>query len=283
MTRETLDVSGVLRRVSVVKGYIDGGRLAVAVMSFDSIRLAEETESLVTQGRLRKYYRTARPGRWYGGIASADCCGCNLRCVFCWSGAPRDNPGQMGKFYTPEYIFKKLTACADKLGYSQLRVSGNEPTIGKEHLLELLKLVDQTRRTFILETNGTLIGGDEDYAKRLSKFSRVHVRVSMKGTNQEEFAALTGANPEGFGLQLKALENLINANVPAHPAVMLSFSAEKSLEEFRDRVAAIDPRLAGELEEEYVFLYTHVVERLKRAGVSPRIAYSPGGIPSELI
>jgi uncharacterized Fe-S cluster-containing radical SAM superfamily protein len=22
-------------------------------------------------------------GRWYGGIATADCVGCNLRCVFC--------------------------------------------------------------------------------------------------------------------------------------------------------------------------------------------------------
>jgi len=39
---------------------------------YDPIRLAEETKKLVVRGVLRKYYRISRPGRWYGGIATAD-------------------------------------------------------------------------------------------------------------------------------------------------------------------------------------------------------------------
>jgi uncharacterized Fe-S cluster-containing radical SAM superfamily protein len=250
---------------------------------FDPVKLSADIERVVTKGELRKYYRTARPGRWYGGIASADCCGCNLRCVFCWSGAPRDNPEAIGKFYPPEHIFSKLDACARKFGYSQLRVSGNEPTIGRQHLLKLLELVDQTDYSFILETNGILIGHDRGYAGQLSKFKCLHVRVSMKGTNGQEFSTLTGAVSEAFDLQLKALGNLLDANVSCHPAVMLSFSPREGLDELMKRLEEVDPSLPKGVEEEYVFLYPHVKERLKRAGIEPRVAYTPERIPSELV
>lgn len=252
-----------------------------AIDLFDPVKLAKEIESVVVEGTLRKYYRTARPGRWYGGIATADCCGCNLRCVFCWSGAPRDHPENIGRFYSPEQIFRALDACAKKFGYHQLRASGNEPTIGKEHLLRLLELVGDTNHSFILESNGILI--DADYARRLSAFKNVHVRVSIKGTNPQEFSKLTGAIPEAFDLQLRALRELMNAGVSCHPAVMLSFSPKENLEELKERLRAIDQSLAEGVEEEYVFLYPIVARRLSRAGIKPLVAYSPDGIPSELI
>ena len=250
---------------------------------FDPIRLAEEIEKVVTKGELRKYYRTARPGRWYGGIASADCCGCSLRCAFCWSGAPRDNPETIGRFYQPDHIFKKLDACARKFGYSQLRVSGNEPTIGRQHLFKLLDLVDRTDYSFILETNGLLIGHDKDYAKQLSRFKCLHVRVSIKGVNEREFSTLTGATHEAFDLQLKALGNLLDANVSCHPAVMLSFSSREDFDGLLTRLGEVEPSLPKDVEEEYVFLYPHVKERLRRAGIEPKIAYAPNKIPPKLV
>jgi uncharacterized Fe-S cluster-containing radical SAM superfamily protein len=250
-------------------------------MSYDPLKLAREMEDIVVAGTHRKYYRTARAGRWYGGIATADCCGCCLKCVFCWSGAPRDHPETIGKFYSPEHVFNKLTTCAEKFGYKQLRVSGNEPTIGKEHLLKLLELIDGTHYRFILESNGVLI--DREYAKRLSEFKRVHVRISLKGTNREEFSLLTGAVPEAFGLQLEALRNLIDAGVSCHPAVMLSFSPEENFEGLKHRLREINPSLADDVEEEYVFLYPNVVERLNKAGIRPGIAYNPSKIPNELV
>ncbi len=176
-----------------------------------------------------------------------------------------------------------MVGCAKKFGYNQLRVSGNEPTLGMEHLLRLLELVNQTKYYFILETNGILIGYDPTYAQKLSKFDRIHVRVSIKGTNSQEYTMLTGAKPESFNLQLKALKNLLDAGVPCHPAVMLSFSSKKDFHKLLGLLREIEPEMVKEVEEEYVFLYPHVVERLKKAGIQPKIAYTPNQIPKELI
>jgi uncharacterized Fe-S cluster-containing radical SAM superfamily protein len=250
-------------------------------MTYNPLKLAREVERIVTRGILRKYYRTARSGRWYGGIATADCCGCCLKCVFCWSESPRDNPDRIGRFYSPEQIFNELIRCAKKSRYNQLRLSGNEPTIGKEHLLRLLSLIEQTEYKFILESNGVLI--DPEYARDLSKFRCVHARISIKGTNPEEFELLTGADSQTFDLPLNGLKNLLDAGVPCHPAVMLSFSPKKNLESFKHRLRDIDPVLARSVEKEYVFLYPHVVHRLNEAEAKPLTAYRPEKIPKELI
>lgn len=251
---------------------------------FDALKLSEAIEKIVVRGVERKYYRLVRGGRWYGGIATADCCGCNLRCVFCWSGAPRDHPDKIGKFYSPSQVYKALRGCALKRGYRQVRISGNEPTIGREHLLKVLELVEEEGLfNFILETNGILIGHDKKYAEELSRFTRVHVRVSIKGTSEEEFAMLTGALPEQFDLQIQALKNLLDYGVSCHPAVMLSFSSRENVKKLIDRLMEVDPVLVQEFEEEYVFMYPHVVDRLRRSGITPRISYSPSSIPEELI
>lgn len=204
-----------------------------------------------------------------------------MRCVFCWSGEPRDSPQRIGKFYSPEYIFKRLVACAERFGYNQLRVSGNEPTLGKSHLLRLLELVDQTHFKFILESNGTLI--NKEYAKQLSKFGCVHVRISLKGTCREEFSLLTKAEGWAFDLQLNALKNLLDAGVSCHPAVVLSFSSKRKIEKLKAKLQEIDPALKRDVEEEYVFLYPHVIQRLHNAGIEPIISYKPNNIPKELV
>ena len=250
---------------------------------YDPIKLSKATELVVVRGERRKYYRVARGGKWYGGIATADCCGCNLRCIYCWSGEPRDHPERVGRFYTPEEIFKALDQVARRRGYHQVRVSGNEPTIGRDHLLKLLDLVDQTNYTFILETNGILIGHDKSYAHDLAKYRCLHVRVSIKAATPQQFSQLTGAVPEGFELQLKALEHLVDAGVPCHPAVMLSFSTKGEFKQLVARIVEIEPSLLREIEAEYVFLYPHVAERLKKAGIKPYTAFTPDNIPAALI
>jgi len=51
----------------------------------------------------------------------------------------------------------------------------------------------------------------------------------------------------------------------------------------RNKLCEIDSRLAEDMEEEYVFLYPHVVERLRIVGIKPRVAYEPGRVPKELV
>ena len=234
---------------------------------YDPIVLAEETERIVVKGRLRKYYRRARSEKWYRGIASAYCCGCNLRCVFCWSGFPRDNPNKIGQFYSAEQVYNQLREVAIKSGYNQLRVTGNEPTIGKDHLFEILELVERSDFMFILETNGILVGHDRHYAEQLSDFNNLHVRVSLKATGPEEFSRLTGARPKAFYLQLESLKNLLDTEVSFNPAIMMSFSSPKGLKQLKNKLQTIDKSLLGRLEEEYVILYPPVVKRLKEAGI----------------
>ena len=221
-------------------------------------------EKLVTDGDKKKYYRF-RPAPFYGGIATADCVGCPLTCVFCWSGFPRDHPEKAGKWYKPRQVFDKLDKIAKRKGYSHMRVSGNEPTIGKEHLLHLLEIVDKTSYQFILETSGVLI--DDAYAESLSQFDNVHVRVSLKGTTEQEFHVLTGMPPGGFRAQLYALKTLITYNVSCHPAVMVSFSDPDSVTQLKERLTLISPQFY--VEEEYVMLYPLVKKRLRKAGLLP--------------
>ncbi len=236
---------------------------------------AEELKRLIIKDNLRKYYRVVRADRWYGGIATADCVGCNLSCLFCWSEEPRNHPERIGHFYPPEEIAGRLMECARRKGYKQVRMSGNEPTLAKRHLLQVLDEIEGKGYRFILETNGTLI--DSEYARDLSNFNCLSVRVSLKGTEAKEFSVLTGAEEEGFLLQLDALRNLVAHKVSCHPAVMLSFSPPENLEKLKRTLSRIDQRLERDLEEEYLFLYPHVEKRLAENRIRPLVAYYPKG------
>lgn len=256
-------------------------------LSYDSVERHMAIEKLVTragsEGQEKKYYRI-RPARWYGGIVTADCVGCGLVCRFCWV---RDEimlrPAHVGKFYDPNEIADSLTSLARKRKLSQLRVSGGEPTIGKEHLLALLDQLQGKGYSFILETNGVLVAHDQNYARDLSEYDFVHVRVSLKGCDEQEFAMLTEARPEDFELQLDSLRNLKEANVSCHPSVMASFSSKQNLERLKKRLGKISPNLSDELEIEELILYPHVERRLRKFALKHPSAHRPSEVPPEQI
>lgn len=256
-------------------------------MSFDSVQRHLAIEKLVVrdglEGQEKKYYRV-RPARWYGGIVTADCAGCGLLCKFCWvSDKVTGRPAEVGKFYTPDEIAHGFVTLAKKHGLRQLRVSGGEPTIGKPHLLQLLDRLEREGCRFILETNGILIAYDESYAEELSKYDFVHVRVSLKGCNEEEFSMLTGAKPDGFKLQLKSIEKLVEADVSCHPSIMASFSPRKNLDSLIKRLGSMSSELAKEVEIEELILYPHVINRIQKYGLKYYSAYEPKMVPPEQI
>ncbi|MGB9675868.1 MAG: radical SAM protein [Candidatus Bathyarchaeales archaeon] len=254
---------------------------------YDAVQRHLAIEKLVTRLSLgvleRKYYRI-RPARWYGGIVTADCIGCGLLCNFCWvADAVMLHPADVGRFYAPSKVAEGLVTLAKKCGLKLLRISGGEPTIGKPHLLNLLDALEGEGYRFILETNGILIAHDEDYAENLAKHKFIHVRVSLKGCCEEEFAKLTGAKPEGFTLQLKALQSLVENGVSCHPSVMSSFSTRQNLQALTRRLGQISPNLAEELEIEELILYPHVARRLQKYGLKHFKGYTPDKVPPEQI
>jgi uncharacterized Fe-S cluster-containing radical SAM superfamily protein len=168
-----------------------------------------------------------------------------------------------------------------KKRFNQMRISGNEPTICREHLINVLKLIPENY-LFILETNGILIGNDRTYAEDLSRFPNLYVRVSLKGTCEEEFSMLTGYIPEGFQLQLRAVEFLKHCGVRVHPASMISFSPRENITTLKKRLRAIDPAFE-DFEVEELILYPAVEERLKKMKLRYFTGYRPDRIPDEQI
>jgi uncharacterized Fe-S cluster-containing radical SAM superfamily protein len=157
----------------------------------------------------------------YAGIGTGYTCGCCLRCVFCWVDWSRDFPERHGQFFSADEAFQRLKEAAQRFNVRKLRISGAEPTLGKEHLLGLLAHVERSDfELFILETNGILLGADRDYVKDLSKFKKAHIRVSLKSGTPEDFARKTGAKAEAVEIPFKGIENLLDFGVSFHVAAM---------------------------------------------------------------
>jgi len=181
-----------------------------------------------------------------------------------WS---RDFPESHGKFFTPQQVFQNLLLKAKKKRVSKLRISGGEPTICKDHLLQVLEFVRSTDYLFMLETNGILLGHDQNYAKELDRFSRnLHVRVSLKAGTAEGFQRRTGAVGKFYELPYLAVKNLAQTNLEFHVACM----SDPRVMPKEERVAMLqklkEVGYHGYLEEEYCDPYPTSVVRLEKAG-----------------
>jgi len=240
---------------------------------FDPVELVKQTENIVTRngpnGQERKYEAFYVVGV-YGGISTGYCIGCCFRCIFCWVSWGRDYPERFGQFYSPEEVFNRLSEAARKRRVNKLRISGAEPTLGKNHLLRLLELVEQSEfPLFILETNGILFGVDRDYVSKVSRFTKPHVRVSLKAGTPEDFTKKTGAKPEAFEIPFQAIRNLLDYKVSFHIAAMSAdprTMTQKERYNLMEKLDEIDPNLLKSLEEEVVDDYDTALVRLKLAG-----------------
>jgi uncharacterized Fe-S cluster-containing radical SAM superfamily protein len=149
---------------------------------------------------------------------------------------------------------------------NKLRISGGEPTLGKEHLLQVLSLTEAAGLLFILETNGILLGHDAAYARALAHYRHIHMRVSLKAGSPTGFQARTGARGEFWELPFQAIEHLQQAGVPSHVAAM----TDPSLMPAEERQALLRHLQTigykDYLEEETCDPYPSSLVRLKAAG-----------------
>ena len=243
---------------------------------FDPVQLAYWTERIVCRrednDHMRKYDSIHVAGV-YRGISTGYAVGCCLRCIFCWSPPSRDFPEKYGRFLSSFQVFSELKRHAEKAGVRKCRLSGCEPTLCRKHLLSLLEYIedDPYFRIFILETNGILFGVDKDYVRRLTAFSKVYVRVSLKAGTPKKFTEKTGAINDAFELPFRAIEHLLEYEIPFHVA---SMSLDPRIMDLKERIAlaskliSIDPKLIDYLEEEIVDPYKMAIKRLKAAGIT---------------
>ena len=251
---------------------------------FDPLELARITEEIVTrkgpEGIERKYTNFYSVPV-YRGIATGYAVGCCLRCIYCWSDWSRDFPDKLGKFYSPKEVALMLFKAAEEgIVYSsywrrlipkvnKLRLSGCEPTIGKEHLLAVLGFIKESKYPlFILETNGIILGSDKDYVKKLAEFKdKLYVRVSFKAATPEGFTMRTGAIGNYYELPFKALKYLLDEGIDARAAAMtdqkiMPKEERKLLIQMLDEV---DPKANYNrtLEEEVIDPYDTTIKRLR--------------------
>ncbi len=239
----------------------------------DPVELAAKTEKIVCKGNKRRYLRFGTTPDYGTGVATGYTAGCNFRCMFCWASETRDDPEIAKSFYSPEDVFKILYEIVKKHPkIDKARISDGEPTIGRDHLLELIELVEKSDiNKFYLETNGTLLGNDETYVRALSKFRKLVVRVSLKGGTPEAFSRLTHAVPEAFELPFQAIRNLYKYNIDFGVAAM---SGDPRFMDPLERISliaklgTIDPALVLKLEEEMTILFPTALKRLKAEGWS---------------
>ncbi|MFW9773275.1 MAG: radical SAM protein [Candidatus Heimdallarchaeota archaeon] len=214
----------------------------------DPIELSKQIKHNVCINNKRKYYRF-RKTKFYGGCATADCIGCNLRCVYCW-GQKKVWSYKFGQYYSALQVSKKLVNMNQPL----IRISGGEPTICKEHLLSLINLVPKDV-IFILETNGILF--DEKFAKKLSRFENIYVRVSLKGVDEITFQKITGVVGKYFHYQINALKLLNKYNIKNRAALLVNLFTV-------DQIRSLG---IPNLEFEELIEYPFVIKNLKRRGI----------------
>jgi len=265
--------------------------LAPGFKPFNLLELAKETEKLVTrqgpEGLERKYVGIYS-APVYGGIATGYAAGCCLRCIYCWTDWSRDYPEKFGEFLSPREVALRLFKAAEQgitspgwerfkhIKVNKLRLSGCEPTIGKDHLLSVLQYVEKSGYPFYLETNGILLGADRDYIKKLSRFLRfIYVRVSFKAATPEGFTQRTGSIGEYYELPFKALKYLLDEGIYARAAAMTDpkIMPREERKTLIERLNEIDPtaNYSKTLEEEQIDAYDTTIKRL-RASMDAKFA-----------
>ncbi len=174
--------------------------------------------------------------------------GCNLNCKYCWGWKMRYMSEDIVK--TPEEVVRDITCRVkevmedrlvrrSKYRFGVIRITGNEPTLQWDHLMEVLKILDDVERLYelspsesvaeivhkckvIVETNGVAIGmGRVDFS-RVEEVDNVVIDfdVSFKGVNEEQFEWLSDRprsyfkyQIEGFVKMFDFAEDIDNVNV----------------------------------------------------------------------
>lgn len=240
-------------------------------LPFDPITRAQEIEEIVTQGLDRKYHRF-RPAPYYGGIATADSVGCCFLCAYCWSYFRILEPQQHGKFYRPDAVADNLIKIAQKKGFKYVRVTGCEPILGKrslEHLVEVIYKIQAANKdfTFVLETNGLLLGYYPDFIEKL-RIPQLSIRVALKGWDPVSFQNISGARCDYFEYPLIGLKKMLDEGMDAWPAVMLDVFGKQGVDKLKAKLKSMGVNCA--LETEKLEKYPYVMDNMNKRGVRLR-------------
>lgn len=228
-------------------------------MPFDPIKRSREMEKLVMRDHRRLAYKF-RYQRFYGGIATCDCIGCNLLCAYCWNYDRNLSPGndRDASFCSPLDVAERLEKIAGKRT-DIARISGCEPFLGAASTKWLYDIFDHSDLFFVIETNGIMLGAQPALLDCLKRLRNIRIRLALKASNGLEFEKITGCNAVGYGFQIAAIREIQKRHIPLKVAYMPEF---------------VDPRqidVSGYiLEEEGLKYYAGTKARIAQRGMKAR-------------
>ncbi|MDY6777627.1 MAG: radical SAM protein [Candidatus Nanohaloarchaea archaeon] len=200
----------------------------------------------------------------HDSAAVADCIGSNLRCAHEWGWCEGiiGKPGK-GRLYRPEKVAERLETLAADNDSTLVRLSGMEPIMGDDHLLQLTQHLSDTYQLRI-DTNGMLLS-DGFAAALQDRHDDLRIRLSFKGVDPDTFSRLAQVEPEQFQRQIDAFQSCIEHGITIQPVLAGVYSDEDG-EKLEQRLAEIDQDAASRLFIEELRLCPENHERLKEAG-----------------
>lgn len=142
---------------------------------------------------------------------------CNMQCKHCWLNSPQSGYKYMEKMNIN--ILRKALKEISVLNIKRLVITGGEPLLFKDNILEILKLIKELSIPSVsIETNGYFL--DKDYAMKLSKYNDILLcGVSLDFANAKNFDLFRGIT-NAFDKAINAIKILKNMGI--NTGVMMS-------------------------------------------------------------
>lgn len=132
---------------------------------------------------------------------------CNMRCQHCWVSGGHSSTGEV----TGEELLQVLNE-ARMAGLDRINITGGEPLLRGDLVLEVLDKAQELCLRTTLETNGTLL--NEDYVHELGHRRVGTVSVSLDFPDHQRFDRFRGMNG-GFARVVHAFGLLVSHGIPA--------------------------------------------------------------------
>ncbi len=124
---------------------------------------------------------------------------CNFHCKHCFASRYKKEVNEL-----PLDVVVRVIHEANELNVLNVALTGGEPFLRKD-LFEILEAINNEEMSTLLLTNGSLV--TEKIAKRLSKYNKLRIQVSLEGSRPEINDVIRGKGT--FELALRGIKNLI--------------------------------------------------------------------------
>jgi MoaA/NifB/PqqE/SkfB family radical SAM enzyme len=133
---------------------------------------------------------------------------CNLRCTFCYTDSPRHTMAGTASLSDDEW--RRVVDEALELGVVEVVLTGGEPLMRADLVLELLERISSAGVGLTLNTNGWFL--DDEFADRLAGIPGLTVDVSIDGPTPELHDAGRGV-PGSWRRAVLAVDRLLSRGI----------------------------------------------------------------------